>query len=539
MQENQINNPNTTENEEGESMGKAVGKAAVKAISMVIIITLLGKFMGLWRDRLLAINYGTGMYANAFLTASRLPRVFFDMLFASAISASFIPVFNEVFKKRGRDEAIRFGGNFITVVGAGTLLLTIVGVALSGPLVQLIADGYDRETMDLCISLTRMMFPTMFFTGIAYAFVGILQSFDEFNIPAAISVLANLVIIIYYYFLNGRFGIYGLAVAFVLGWAMQALVQIPSLKKKGFRYRPSFDIKNENIKKVLTLMVPVMISTWVQPLSLLINTRFASHMYGGSGVSAVEYSMNLYLTIIGVFILSVANVIFPRLSRLQVSDAKDEFSDTLRTTMHASLFFVIPMMAGVMSLSRELVDLIYGGGEFVTSDVDITGRALLFTSLGMIGYAGQNILNKVYFAKLDGKTPFIAGALSIIINFVLCLLFAEQFKVSGLAVISAVVSTVNALVLWLVLEKRGEGFISKKFLLDVIKMAVAAAVMAAAVRGTVSILESVWTGPMFKWIVLLVPTVVGVIVYFAITIALKLDETRLLRRGGGSKEELE
>lgn len=535
MKENELKNSKSETPD--ESMGKAVGKAAVKAISMVIIITLAGKFLGLWRDRLLAVNYGTGMYANAFLTASRLPRVFFDMLFASAISSSFIPVFNEVYKKRSRDHAIRFAGNFITIIGAATLILTAVGMIFSGPLVNLIADGYDSETMALCVRLTRMLFPTIFFTGVAYAFVGILQSFDEFNIPAAISVLSNVVIICYYYFLNGRFGIYGLAVAFLAGWAMQAIVQIPSLRKKGFYFKPSFDLKNENIRKVFTLMIPVMISTWVQPISLLINTRFASHMYGGSGVSSVEYSMNLYLTIIGVLILSVTNVIFPRLSRLGVSEENDKFNSTIRATMHASMFIVIPLMFGVMALSTELIDLIYGGGQFVGRDIDITGKAMFYTSLGMIGYAGQNILNKAYFAKMDGKTPFIAGVVSIAANVVLCMLFADKFQVSGLALISAVVSTINALVLWLVLEKRGEGFMSWKFLFDVLKMTAAALVMAVAVRGSAKLISLYWSAPAEKLAVLIIPTIIGLLVYFVLALLFRFDEMKLLGRGGKNKEE--
>ena len=77
---------------------------------------------------------------------------------------------------------MRFAGNFITVIGALTLFLTIAGILFSEPLVDLFANGYDEQTAELSVNLTRLMFPTIFFTGIAYSFVGILQTFDEFNI---------------------------------------------------------------------------------------------------------------------------------------------------------------------------------------------------------------------------------------------------------------------------------------------------------------------------------------------------------------------
>lgn len=503
----------------------------VRTISTVMMITLLGKVLGLVRDRLLAVHYGTGMEANAFLTASRIPRVFFDMLFASAIAASFIPIFSESLQKKGKDFSMRFAGNFITVIGLLTLVLAGAGIIFSGPLVDLFANGYDAETASLSVSLTRMMFPTIFFTGIAYSFVGILQSFDEFNIPAFISVLSNAVIILYYPTLNSRFGITGLAVAFLIGWSAQAFVQIPSLKKKGFRYRPSLSIRNEEMKKVFALMLPVMVSTWVQPVMLTINSRFASYLYNGSGVSAIEYSTNLYLMIIGVFILSVTNVIFPKLSRLEVADKKEEFTETIRSTMHVSLFFVIPLMAGVMALSYEIIDLIYGGGQFGAGDTEITSKALLFTSLGMIGYAIQNIISRAYFAKQDGRTPLIAGAVAIAADLFLCIILVGRFSVSGLAVASAVAGTVNAVVLMIPLERKREGFLSGKFMADMLKIAAVSAVMGFVVRQAASVLSGPAAGLPGKTgivLVLLAAAILGMIVFFVLTYLLGIEESRMI-----------
>ena len=173
---------------------------ATKTISMVMAITLLGKVLGLYRDHLMAVHYGTtGMEAKAFYIASRIPRVFFDVVFASAIAACFIPVFSEYLTKKGKKEAFRFGGNFLSVMALLTAVLTVLGMVFAQPLVTLFADGYDAETAALAASLTRAMFPTVLFTGVAFSFVGILQSMDRFNIPALISTVSNLVIIGYFF----------------------------------------------------------------------------------------------------------------------------------------------------------------------------------------------------------------------------------------------------------------------------------------------------------------------------------------------------
>ena len=103
-------------------------------------VTLIGKVLGLYRDRLLAVHYSTGAAANAFFTASRIPRVFFDAVFASAIAACFIPVFSEYLEKKGKQEAFRFASSFITAIVLLTGALTLAGMAFPQPLVAFFAD---------------------------------------------------------------------------------------------------------------------------------------------------------------------------------------------------------------------------------------------------------------------------------------------------------------------------------------------------------------------------------------------------------------
>lgn len=502
---------------------------SAKTVSVMMIITLAGKVLGLYRDHLLAERYGIGMEASAFYTASRIPRVFFDAVFASAITSCFIPVFSEYLTKKGREEAFRFSGRFITVMALLTAVLSGLGMAFAGPLVALFADGYDSHTAALAASLTRVMFPTVLFTGIAFSFVGILQSLGEFNIPALISVVSNCVVILYYLILDRTFGVYGLAAAFLVGWLLQAVVQVPSLRRKGFRYDPGLDIRSEGMRKVLALMLPVMVSTWVQPINLTINSKFGSRLYGGAGVSAIEYSTNLYLVIAGVFVLSVTNVIFPKLSRLSAGEEAGEFQKTLRTAMHASLFVVLPMMAGLMVISRTLVSFIYGGGEFDEFSIRITAQGLFWASLGMAGFGVQNILSRAYFARQEGKVPLVAGAVSIGVNILLCMLLTKVLEVAGLAVASAVSSTVYALLLALPLERRGEGVLSRAFLTDLLKMLLATAAMALCARGAMGVAVRLLSGKAGELFSLCAAAGAGVAVYVLASLALGLEEIKLAK----------
>ena len=513
---------------------------ATRTIGIVMLLTLLGKVMGLYRDHLLAVHYGMGMEASAFYTASRIPRVFFDAVFASAISACFIPVFSGYLESGGKKKAFDFSRAFLTMIGILTLVLTGLGMVFSEQLVGLFADGYNAETAALAASLTRIMFPTVFFTGLAFSFVGILQSLEEFNIPAVISAVSNAVIILYFWTLDGRFGVYGLAAAFLAGWLLQALVQLPALRRKGFTYAPRLEVRSEGMKQVFALMGPVMVSTWVQPINLTINSRFGSHLYEGAGVSAIEYATNLYLVIAGVFILSVTNVIFPRLSRLAAGDRTDAFRDTIRSTLHACLFFVLPMSAGLMVVAKPLISFVYGGGEFDVFSVEITSAALGWVSLGMAGYAVQNILSRAYFARQSGRVPLIAGAASIGVNILLCMVLTDVLAVSGLAMASAASSTVYALLLLLPMERKGQGVLSRGFCLDLLKMLLATVLMAAAAALAMHAGEGLLAGKAGELLALGAGACGGVAVYFAAAWVLRLEEAKLfaglvkqlLKRGG-------
>ncbi|MGM9521142.1 MAG: murein biosynthesis integral membrane protein MurJ [Oscillospiraceae bacterium] len=498
-------------------------KSPVKTVSLMMIITLAGKVLGLIRDRLLTVNYGSGMEANAFWTASRIPRVFFDTIFASAISACLIPVFSEYLRKNGRKDAFKFAGNFITVMAVLCSVLTVLGVLFAEQMTAFFADGYDAETAALCASLTRIMMPTILFTGVAFSFVGVLQSMEEFNIPAAISLVSNAAVIIYYFTLNKKYGIYGLAVTFLIAWLLQALVQLPSLKKKGFKFVPSLSLRSEGMRKVFRLMLPVMVSTWVLPINQTINSKFGSRLFEGAGVSAIELAYNLYTVIAGVFVLSVTNYIFPRLSKENADGDAGALKKTISGTMHSTLFIVIPMTAGLCVMAEPLINFIYGGGEFDAFSVGITSRALMYMSLGMIGYAAQAVLSRVYFAEQNGRTPLVAGAVSIAANILLCWALTERFDVAGIALASAISFTINGLILALPLKRQGLGFTDGKFVVDMVKIAGSGAVMAAAVYGLRRLLE----GRCGKLIVLAVPVAAGVVLYCVLTTLLRMPETQL------------
>ena len=276
-------------------------------------------------------------------------------------------------------------------------------------------------------------------------------------------------------------------------------------------------------------MLPVMVGTWIQPINLSINLKYASRLFGGdgSGVSAINYANTLYTIIISVFVLSVANVIFPQLSRLTTNDKKEEFGEILNNTIRVLLFIVFPMMFGLMSLSEPIISLIYQYGRFDEASTIITSKALFFFSLGMIGFGIQTILSRACYAVKDGRTPLISGILSIAANLMLCILLYEKYNVVGLALASSFSTTVAAIVLIVSLRKKIDGLINSNMLKDLLKVLFASFVMTATVVITRNWIISILGDSILDRVFIVgVPTIIGVFIYMFLTYFMKVYEAR-------------
>ena len=232
-------------------------KNIFKTFSLIFIITVISKFLGLFRDIVFAKYYGTGYVANAFFAAIRIPTQLVDIILSSAIVSTFVPIFNQVLQKDGKDKANKFANNFVNIVALISTAIAIIGIIFAPQIVKALAGGFDTQTFNLTVELIKITFPMIIFTAIAYSLVGFLQSYGQFNIPAMISAVSNLVIIIFLLLFREKFGIHGVAGCMLFAWLLQVLIQVPFAKKYGYPFRLHIDFKDENIKRVFLLSIPI------------------------------------------------------------------------------------------------------------------------------------------------------------------------------------------------------------------------------------------------------------------------------------------
>ena len=502
-------------------------KKVSRSVAIFMAISVIGKIMGLIRDRQQAIHFGAHTAESiAFHQASMLPRTMFDIMFSAAFTASLIPVFVTYLEQKGKEAAYNLAALFMFVLALFTIITAAAGFLFAGPIFRAsVGDGaLPYGTVELGTRLLRMMFPIMVFTGFAFSFAGVLQALGEFRITAAMSVVSNGFILVYYFFFIERFGVYGLAVSFMVGFFAQAVIQVPFLLKHKFRFRlcwfdnPSYS----GCKQILRLTIPAMAATWVLPLNVLVNARAAAPLYGGQfGLNAIYFAHTIFTITSGVFILAVSNVIFPKLSRHAAASDSQGFQDTLAFTVRSLLFALIPLTFFLFVFGEGLVAFVFGGGLFGGQAIKITARALSFFSLGIVGYGLMLILSRACFAKQDKKTPLVAAVLAIVVNGVLSFTLAPVMLVAGPALANTLGSTVGAAYLFIVLHKQGV-FVQKWLAFkDYLKMFIAA--LMAFVPAIVLGLHLSDFNNLFQ---IIIPALIYGVLYFLLSLFLKLSEAK-------------
>ncbi|MBQ6998909.1 MAG: murein biosynthesis integral membrane protein MurJ [Clostridia bacterium] len=501
---------------------KKIKKASAFTAGFMVAATLLAKICGMFRDILMANLYGTSTdAAMAFSAASRIPLLFFDIALGSAVTSAFIPVFNEYIAKGKEEDAFNFANCFINLIILITVVISGVGIVFSAQVATLFAGGLEASALHLSSVLIKILFPTIIFTGVAYCFVGVLQSYGEFLIPAIISLVSNAILILYIAIFGNRFGIHGVAIAMLIAWASQCIIQIPSLVKMKYRYKPTLNFKNEGIKNVCKLALPIILSTWMQPINTMINIRLASSLNGGEAMTALDYANKLYIILVGVFTFTATNLIFPSLSRAGANDDGDKFNFIISKAVRYVVFIIAPVMVGFLLLSTPIIRLFYERGEFDAQSTALTSTALFCYSFGMLGYGMQEMANKGFYALHDGKTPMKVAFAGIVVNIVLSIVLVAGIKVGlgGLAISASVAANVIGFTMIYKLHKRTDGILTKEFGRFGFKILISVFVMAIAVFAANRI-----TYDMNKLLAVAIPVTVGVITYFVTCAVCRVSE---------------
>lgn len=407
-------------------------KTVTFAAGLLSISALASRFLGLFRDGLLAGYFGAGIETDVYFAAFRIPDFIYNFLIIGGLSVAFLPLFSEYYSKN-KEEAWRITSNLLNVFSVLLIASCSILFIFTPWLMKLIAPGFSVQELALASALTRLMFLSPILFGMSNLFSSILHYFNRFLVYSIAPILYNLGIIFGIMFLSPRFGIFGVGIGVVIGAFLHLAIQIPSAISCGFKYKAIFDFKHYSLKEVFRLMVPRSIAVGAQQINLIIITAIASTLFAG-GIAIFNFSNNLYYIPVGIFGVSFAIASFPKLSKLWASGRKNEFLDNFSLSFRQITFLVIPSSVLIFLLRTQLVRIVLGSlgpGKFSWEDTILTSMCLGIFSFGIFASALIPFICRAFFSLKDTKTPTLIAVAGIILNIFLSFYLTAGLKSSG------------------------------------------------------------------------------------------------------------
>lgn len=489
----------------------------------LIIATLIGKVLGFAREISLTSLYGATSIADIYIIVMNIPLILFEVI-GTAIGTAFIPLYYRVEKEKGKEDVVKFTSNITSLVIIICITLAIFGFLFSEQLVKVFAINFSGDKLDMSIKFIQIIIFSLLFIGVSKIITCWLQIKEEFVIPGLISVPYNIIIIISM-FIASKGNLIILPIGSLLAILSQLLFQLPVAYKKGYRYKLYIDFKDEYIRKMIIMIIPVIIAVGVSQINVAVDKSLASTLEDGT-ITVLNSGYKLNDFIRGIFVMSLTSIIYPKLSKLSKSGDIDMFKETIYKSINLLSFILIPATIGTIVLAEPVVRIIFQRGEFDSYASSLTVIALRMYSLGLMGYGIRLVLEKVFFSLEDTKTPMRNGIVAVTINIVLNLALIKVMGFAGLAFSTSLSGIICVILLFRSLKDKIGNFYQGKIIVNILKCTISSILMGVVTHIVHINIIKVISGSLINDVITLgIAIIVGIIIYIILTAVLKVEET--------------
>jgi putative peptidoglycan lipid II flippase len=468
----------------------------LKSAATVGGFTLVSRVLGFIRDQLIAFTIGTGPVAEAFFVAQRLPNLFRALFAEGAFNNAFVPQFARKMEAEGKDTALGFGHDTLSVLFTWMLVFCAIAMILMPWLMPFYARGFrnDPEKMALATEYTRVCFPYLGMMSLTALFGGILNSMGRFVAAAAAPIFLNIVVIamtlVGWWLGLGNTPETGrlLAWAVTLSGVVQLALLAANAYYAGAKIVPSVPRMTADVKKVLKLSVPGLISGGITQFNLFIATMLATGFTGG--VAFLYYADRLFQLPLGLIGVAIGVVLLPALSRkLRAGDTQGAL-DSQNRALEFALFLTLPAALALIILGRPILHTVFEHGAFTRADTIAVAPVLAAFALGLPAFTLTKIFQPGFYAREDTRTPMNFAILAVLVNLVASLILSRSLEQLGIAYATSLAAWVNAVLLIVTSVKRGHYKSDQRFRTRLIKTIVSLFVMAAVLLGLMYLLNA-------------------------------------------------
>ncbi len=511
------------------------GRRIARNTAIFSLATGLSRVAGLVREVVASSYFGTQGRFSAFTIAFQIPNLVRSLVADSALSAAFVPVFTELLEQRRRRDALQLAGTLFLLILLGLGAFTGLFILVAPVIVPLfLGSSFDGPLTHLTVGLSQVLFPIVVLLALNGLTVGILNAYDHFSIPAIAPLVWNAVIIVALVGLRPQFAgpdqLYAYAIGVLAGTVAQLAIALPVLGRIGFRLQLSFDWRNERVRRVLALMLPVTIGLGIINFDVFLNDTLGS-LVSQEAPRAIDAAFRIYMLPQGMFSVALATVLFPALSRASTRGDLEDLRSTMANGLRQILLLLVPAAAATVALSTPIVRLIYQHGSFDVHSTDRVALALFWFSFSL-PLAGINLLlTRTFFSLQRPWLPTGLAAGSLVLNAAVSIALYKPFGIAGPVIGTVVASLAMTLGQGWVLRRRLGGIDGARTLSALLAMLVGSEVLIAVTalgwRGLDALLGRSLPGQIISVSLALAA---GAVAYGAVLFALRVEEAHQIRR---------
>ncbi len=504
-------------------------KRIFSATVIVIIVILLSKISGLARDQIMTSFFGISYETDAFTWAFFIPNLFQILFAESLIVAAFIPIYSSYLKEDKREEINTFVNSVTNIMIIVFLFISAV-IFIFSPQIGVVLSKIANNQLDIgkFVIMNRIMVFSLVTLSLSGLTTGILNSHNIFTIPSLAPFVLNIMTIIFVVLLYKKLGIISMAVGTMAGSGLQLAVQIPQLRVSKIKYSFKINFKNKAVKEIFSLMLPILLSLGAVQLNNSVDKFFALNL-GAGNTTALDVSWRVTNLPLGVFSVAVITVLYPLISRQASSGDIKGIKESFSLGVREIGYIMIPAVTGLIILSHPIIKVLFEHNNFIAADTEKVAYILVYHSLGLVFFGLLMVLNRIFYAFKNVKTPLKIALFSILTNLFLDWLLIKFMNVAGVALSSTLVAVFNVVALMIILRKK-VGFLGgKRITKSYGKVLLSSAIMGLVIFFMWRFLERYAYNNLWYLIALLFSTIlVGAGIYILLTYLLKMEEIKFV-----------
>jgi len=427
----------------------------IRSSASVSLAILVSRVLGVVRDSLFARIFGVSALTDAYVAAFRIPNLLRDLFAEGALSSAFVPTFSEALSKGGQERAYRLGNLVLGGVLLVTGVLALAGLLWAAELVSLITRGFGGNAAQVATSglLARIMMPILTLVSVSAVWMGMLNAQQRYLAPAYAPAMFNVTsitcgLLLLFLQLSERTGMIVWSAGTAAAGLVQAVVQLPSLYRLGYRLRPSLAglLRDVDVRRIMRLMGPATVGLAAIQINVFVNTQYAAAL-GSGPLTYLQNAFRLFYLPVGLFGVALATVTTARASEEAARGDRSALIDRMVDGARGVWLLALPAAVGLIVLAKPVVQLLFQGGRFLAADTAATVPIVQAYMVGVLPYSLVKVFAPAFFAVDRPRVPMFASVSSVAANLVFNGLTYRWLGAPGLALGTTVAALVNLAIL--------------------------------------------------------------------------------------------